>query len=307
MRLPSLIALQMLEATARHGSFARAAEELSVTESAVYRQIIALEQRYGVCFFQRSKKRIHLTSEGARYVSEIREQLQQIERATKELAARAGGKEVIELAVVPTFAAQWLIPRLSFFAQDFPRLLVNITARADPFNLHESRFDAAIYFGHSVWTGTTGSRLLSEGPSIPVSSPSLAKRGSVHTRQDITALPLIHLASRPDAWPDWVGRNDEELRRAASQGPRYDLFTMVVSAAVSGLGAALLPEILIHSELERGLLVPLFQDGEAEVVQEASYFVSYRHDQMTMSKIQPFLNWLEEECAISRVHGITGQ
>ncbi|WP_224008565.1 LysR substrate-binding domain-containing protein [Cupriavidus pinatubonensis] len=285
----------MLEASARHGSFARAAEELSVTESAVYRQIVALEQRYGVCFFQRAKKRISLTSEGARYVNEIREQLQQIERATKELAARAGGKEVVELAVVPTFAAQWLIPRLSSFARQYPRLLVNITARADPFHLHDSRFDAAIYFGHAVWPGTTGSCLFSEGPSIPVCSPSFPKHEQVLTRQDVTKLPLIHLASRPDAWPNWLGGDNEDLRLAASQGSRFDLFTMVVSAAVSGLGAALLPKILIHSELERGLLVPLLRDTQDDIVQEGSYFISHRTDQMTKSKIDPFLSWLVEE------------
>lgn len=297
MRLPSLIALQMLEAAARHGSFARAAEELSVTESAVYRQVVALEQRYGVCFFLRAKKRISLTAEGERYVREIREQLQHIERATKELAARAGGKEAMELAVVPTFAAQWLIPRLTSFAAACPRLLVNITSRTDPFQLLDSRFDAAIYFGHDLWPGTTGTQLLSEGPSIPVCSPNLRGREKIRKRSDIAKLPLVHLTSRPDAWSNWFSKDADEVRLAANLGPRFDLFTMVVSAAVSGLGAALLPEILIHNELERGLLVPLLEHAQCEVVSEGSYFVSHRTDQMTLSKIAPFLSWLSAECA----------
>jgi DNA-binding transcriptional LysR family regulator len=297
LRPPSLISLQMLEASARLGSFTRAAQELSVTESAICRQVIALERRFGVQFFHRIKKRIVLTPEGDRYVREIRDHLHSIERATQELASRAGGMEVIELAVVPTFATQWLIPRLGGLIAAQPRLILNVASRTEPFHFNESRFDAAIYFGNALWPGTAGRRLMEEGPSIPVCSPRLLRGTSrIRTRADLVKLPLLHLATRPDAWPDWVGGNDEALRLKASLGFRYDLFTMVVGAAIAGTGVALLPRMLICDALEQGTLVQPVDAAPALAGSEGAYFLSHRDDRVAQEKLQGFLDWLDIEC-----------
>lgn len=303
MRLPSLIALQMLECAARLGSFTRAAAELNVTESAISRQIQALEARLGVRFFERVKQRVVLTSDGDRYVREIRAELKAIERATKDLASRAGGMDVIELAVVPTFATQWLIPRLGSFRDEHPRLVVNIHARPEPFHFADSLFDAAIYFGDRPWDAHPSATLLDEGPSVPVCSPALRQGTRLRKREDLLRQPLLHLASRPDAWPDWFSADDETMRRQARLGPRYDLFTMVARAAISGLGIAVLPEMMVRSEMESGQLVALPFPAARESDRSGSYFLTYRQDKPSGAKAELFRDWLVRQCAADQPAG----
>lgn len=296
MRLPSFIALQMLECAARLGSFTRAAAELNVTESAISRQIQTLEARLGVRFFERVKQRVVLTSEGDRYVRQIREELKAIERATKDLASRAGGMEVIELAVVPTFATQWLIPRLGSFRAEHPRIVVNMHARPDTFHFGDSVFDAAIYFGDRPWDGHPSAMLVDEGPSIPVCSPQLLDGVKLRRREDLLRLPLLHLASRPDAWPDWFSVDDETVRRKARLGPRYDLFTMVTRAAMSGLGVAVLPEMMVRSEMESGQLRALPFQSARETDRHGAYFLTYRQEKPGETKVEGFVDWLLRQC-----------
>lgn len=295
MRLPSLTALQMLEAAARLQSFTRAAAELNVTESAISRQVQALEARYGVRFFQRINKRVVLTSDGDRFVREIRDQIKAIERATQELASRAGGMEVIELAVVPTFATQWLIPRLGRFGAMHSRIMVNLHARPDPFDFAGSPFDAAIYFGGEPWDGHPHARLLEEGRSIAVCSPGLLRTAPVRRREDVLRLPLLHLASRPDAWADWVSPDDEALRRQARLGPRYELFSMMICAATSGLGVALLPEMMVRAEIEGGRLTPLSPRLAPHDARDGAYFITYRQEKPGESKLKRLVDWLLQE------------
>ncbi|GJG95460.1 LysR substrate-binding domain-containing protein [Cupriavidus pauculus] len=300
MRLPSLMALQMLECAARLGSFTRAAAELNVTESAISRQIQALEDRLGVRFFERVRQRVVLTPDGDRYVREIRAELKAIERATKDLASRAGGMEVLELAVVPTFATQWLIPRLAGFRAEHPRIVVNIHARPEPFHFADSLFDAAIYFGDAAWEGHPSAMLTEEGLSIPVCSRQLLQGKPPRKREDLLKLPLLHLASRPDAWPDWFGGDDEAVRRKARLGPRYDLFTMVTGAAICGLGVAVLPEMMVRSELESGRLVALPFAEPVESARQGAYFLTYRQKNDQTDKAALFADWLLRQCAAAQ-------
>lgn len=297
MRLPSLISLQMLECAARLGSFARAAAELNVTESAMSRQIQALEERLGVRFFDRIKKRVVLTAEGERYVREIRGELKAIERATKNLASRSSGMDVIELAAVPTFGTQWLIPRLASLREAHPRMLVNISARPGPFPFADSPFDAAIYHAERPWDGFPSQTLLAEGPSVLVCSPGLLLANhKLRKADDLLRYPLLHLATRPDAWPDWFSADDEELRQKARRGARYDLFSAVTRAAICGLGIAVLPEMMVHSEIASGQLVALPFPGASAAPPSGKYFVSYREQRPGDTRLTVFLDWLRSQC-----------
>src|SRR3546814_6958799 len=115
--MPNLGALQAFEATARLGSFSRAAEELSLTHSAVYRQVAGLEERLGVQLFTRVRRRVSLTDAGAEYAGRVRHHLEQLEKDTSGLVARARLGNSLHLAVLPTLATTWLIPRLPAFGQ----------------------------------------------------------------------------------------------------------------------------------------------------------------------------------------------
>jgi DNA-binding transcriptional LysR family regulator len=256
--IPNLVALQIFEAAARHESFTRAANELALTQSAVCRQVASLESRLGVALFLRIKKRIVLTTHGRQYAALVRKNLDRIERDTLELMAQRGVGRILEIAVVPTLASQWLIPRLPQFRALRPDITVNLSIRTEPFLFSDSPFDAALYFGDSVWPGTQGKLLFREGKVVPVCSPLLLAGAAPVSMEQLTNLPLLHLSTRPDAWRTWFRLNGLEHDVRAVRGARYELFTMLTSAAQAGLGVALLPEILLADELSSGrLVVPL--------------------------------------------------
>ena len=268
--IPNLAALQVFEAAARHESFTRAADELALTQSAVCRQVASLESRLGVALFLRIKKRVVLTPHGRHYAVQIRKSLERIERDTLELMAQRGVGRVLELAVVPTFASQWLIPRLPLFRALRPDITVNLSIRTEPFLFSDSPFDAAVYFGRSVWPGTQGALLFREGDAAPVCSPPLAAEAAPLTRERLIDMPLLHLSTRPDAWREWFRAHGFGDDARAVRGPRYELFTMLSSAVLAGMGVALMPEILIADELASGkLIAPL----DMPLASDAGYYL----------------------------------
>jgi DNA-binding transcriptional LysR family regulator len=268
--IPNLAALQVFEAAARHESFTRAADELALTQSAVCRQVASLESRLGVALFLRIKKRVVLTPHGRHYAVQIRKSLERIERDTLELMAQRGVGRVLELAVVPTFASQWLIPRLPLFRALRPDITVNLSIRTEPFLFSDSPFDAAVYFGRSVWPGTQGALLFHEGNAVPVCSPLLAAEAAPLTRERLIDMPLLHLSTRPDAWREWFRAHGFGDDARAVRGPRYELFTMLSSAVLAGMGVALMPEILIADELASGkLTAPL----DMPLASDAGYYL----------------------------------
>ncbi|MEN9315448.1 MAG: hypothetical protein RIS35_1841, partial [Pseudomonadota bacterium] len=125
-KLPSTQALICFEASARHESFTKAAHELALTQSAVYRQVSGLEEFLGVKLFRRSRHGIVLTEAGLGYGRVVARRLDAIERDTLSVIGRSGASGAIELAVVPTFATRWLLPRLPRFALRCPEVVVNL-------------------------------------------------------------------------------------------------------------------------------------------------------------------------------------
>ena len=170
-KIPSTTALISFEAAARHESFTKAAQELSLTQGAICRQIASLEEFLSVELFRRSRRGVKLTEAGLSYSRRVATQLDAVERDTLSVMGQQGAN-VIELAVVPTFGTQWLLPRLKDFQQKHPEVTVNLTNRTRPFLFADTDFDAAIYFGDADWSGTESHRLMGENP-MPVCSPNL--------------------------------------------------------------------------------------------------------------------------------------
>lgn len=171
-KIPSHSALLAFEAAARHGSFARAAEELALTEGAISRQIARLETFLGVALFNRAGNRVRLAPNGTRYAAQVREILDRLERDSLYLMGQPAEGASIDIAAIPTFATRWLIPRLKRFQQRHPNVTVHIAECMEPFLLAGSGFDAAIHFDHPAWAGMHRHHLLEE-VLVPVCSPAL--------------------------------------------------------------------------------------------------------------------------------------
>ncbi len=145
--IPSIQALACFEVAARHESYTRAAQELSLTQSAVSRQIQALEEFLGVQLFRRTRHGVVLTPAGAHYGRQVARWLQGLERDTLDVMAHQGEGGTLTLAAVPTFATRWLIPRLPQLAQQHPDIVVHIETQTRPFLFADTTFDAALYAG----------------------------------------------------------------------------------------------------------------------------------------------------------------
>lgn len=250
-KIPSSAFLQAFDAAARHGSFARAAEELSLTEGAISRQIARLEALLDGKLFDRTGSRVKLNPVGTRYAHHVREMLDRLERDTQYIMGMPEGSQSLDIAVLPTFSCRWLIPRLHSFKALSPDITLNIAARTDPFILPGSGFDAVIHFEHSAWAGMRMQFLFQE-TLLAVCHPALLTNNDVNHL--LNELPRIHRRQNPDAWHRYALESGIRLDNPA-QGARYDLHEMAIAAVMARQGVALLPKMYIENELRSGMLV----------------------------------------------------
>lgn len=289
-KIPSTAALSAFESAARHQSFTKAADELAVTQSAVCRQIGALEDFLGVKLFRRSRRGVVLTEAGASYSRNVTARLDEVERDTLELMSKGGHGGALELGVVPTFASKWLLPRMASFAAAHPGITVNLNARTRPFLFDDTPFDAAIHAGAAAWPGTEGVFLMREN-LVAVCSPGLIHPRTSLGKADWRRYPLLQQSTRPYAWRDWFASRAMQVEGDMA-GPRFELFSMLAEAAIHGLGIALIPRFLIEDELQRGILV---QVARHEYLSDRSYYLIYPERKSENAALSAFRTWLEAE------------
>lgn len=285
-KLPNMGALMAFEAAARHESFTHAAKELFLTEGAVSRQIASLESNLGIRLFVRSRQRVMLTRAGRLYGTQVRRALETLDRDTLSIIAHGSGGGSLELAVLPTFASQWLLPRLRDFNERTPDVRVNMGVRTDMFSFEESHFEAAIHYGKPTWPGTSNDYLFGE-EIVPICSPSLLSK-PVMTPHQLLAYPLLHSTTRPEAWTHWFTSFGVE-DNATMHGVRYELHTMLIAAAVAGLGVALVPKFFVEGQLAAlGLIMPF----EAMTVTDSAYYLVYPTELSHGRPLELFRTWL---------------
>jgi len=288
-KIPSTSALVSFEAAARHESFTKAAEELSLTQSAICRQIGSLESFLGIELFRRSRRGVKLTEAGLSYSRRVATQLDAVERDTLSVMGNQGANS-IELAVVPTFGTQWLLPRLKDFQRHQPEVTVNLTNRTRPFLFADTDFDAAIYFGDADWSGTESYRLMGENP-VPVCSPALLGNRTQLAPEEIATLPLLQQTTRPYAWRQWFSGLDMNIARDMT-GPRYELFSMLAQAASHEMGIALIPPFLIQRELMEKRLVVANSHALHSL---KAYYLMIPVRKVESASLRAFRDWLVEQ------------
>ncbi|EOC1471108.1 LysR family transcriptional regulator [Cronobacter turicensis] len=297
-KLPGSASLQAFEAAARHGNFARAAEELALTESAISRQIARLEALLDCKLFDRAGSRVRLNPTGARYAARVRETLARLDMDAQYIRGIPEGGQHLELAALPTFTSRWLIPRLGAFRARHPDITLNIAARTEPFILSGSGFDAALHFEHPAWAGMRVTRLFEER-LLPVCHPSLLTTADAD--DPLNALPRIHRRQNPQAWQDWARETGTALNNPA-QGVRYDLHEMAIAAALAGQGVALVPRRYVEDELARGTLVAPWP--EALSLSKTFCLITPAESGMNDPALAAFGQWLRDEIASENL-GVT--
>ncbi|WP_170468733.1 LysR substrate-binding domain-containing protein [Ruegeria arenilitoris] len=285
--LPSIPSLLALEAVDRLGSASAAAEELSLTQSAISRQLKSMEEQLGVALIQRNQMRLHLTPAAKDYVEVARTALNQLAQASLKLKANPTGGS-LNLSILPAFGMHWLAPRLQDFARHHPEVTVNLSTCLKPFDFQTEHFDAAIHFGQKDWPGVHYMPIMRE-EVLPVCAPELLPQQDEGLDWLMTA-PLLHLETRPDAWERWFAEQGRDA--SGMRGMLFDQFSTMVQATIHGLGAALLPSYLIQQDLKTGRLVPAWDGPRVSLGQ---FYLVWPQSKPASEPLKSFRTWLQDQ------------
>lgn len=291
--LPTTAALQAFESAAFHLSITRAARELHLTQGAVSRQIQALEEHLGIELFHRERQRIRLSAAGQRYLAHVRDAFDRLEGAALELRALQRGGGTLHLAILPTYGTKWLIPRLASFAERHPGVQVQFTTRLSVFDFASEDLDAAIHYGEGTWPGATLEKLMDEEVRV-VCSAGYKKKAKLRDPQDLRTAVLLQISSRPYGWDDWLSAR-QLTGIDGRRGPRFEHHSMVLQAAIAGLGAAVLPTFVVDDELAAGRLVEAF--GDTLVRTGKAYWLAVPDGRAELPALAAFRAWLLQEHA----------
>ena len=286
--LPPLNALRAYEAAARLGSFARAAEDLHVSASAISRFVKLLEGRLGVALFRRLPNGLEVTADGAAYLEEVSGAFLRLRQATQRLRSGARG---LTIGAGPTLAMRWLIPRLAAFHQANPAIDVRISTaieRADPL-LPE--WTAAIRRGDGAWSGLEA-QFLFKAELFPVAAPALARR--IKSPDDLSRVRILAAANAPEDWPAWLKAarlNSINLNSAQS----FDYPAFALQAALDGLGVAMARAPFVADDLAAGRLVRLFRRS---VFHDRGWYLIFRKGVQGDPALAAFRTWLLRRATI---------
>lgn len=275
-RLPSLSALRAFEAAARHESAKQAAEELSVTATAISHQIRALEETLGVALFLRKPRQLELTAAGRELQQVLESAFDSIGAAVERLSA-VPSRQAITLSTTPAVAVRWLLSWVCMLRDAHPDIDLRIHASHEPVALDGVTADIAIRYGDGRWPGLVAEKLF-DNTFVPACSPLL----NLHDAAELPRHSLIHFrnqlaVSSPVDWVVWQ-KQAQVPSLDVSAGLVFSDETHAVSAAVGAQGVALMSRQLIEDELREGRLVQPF----GPVLEGKPFFLVYpenrRHD-----------------------------
>jgi LysR family glycine cleavage system transcriptional activator len=297
-RLPSLNALRAFWAAARHNSFAAAAEELHVTASAVSLQIRHLEEDLELKLFERTPKGLALTADGEKLLPGINQAFEHLRGSIAALDQESSRASTLSISVAPSFAAKWLLPRLGAFLDRHPELEVDVKANMELTDFAKDDVDLAIRYGAGNYPGYEVELLLRD-VMFPVCSPELLMRhGQRDPHKVFVEAPLLHDVSADldpavPSWKMWLKAarlEDVDWRK----GPRFNQTSLALDAAISGLGIALAPAVLVEADLAAGRLVRLASD---ELAGDFAYYLVHPKDKVKLPPLQAFKDWLRKSLA----------
>ncbi|WP_300036525.1 transcriptional regulator GcvA [uncultured Roseobacter sp.] len=253
-RLPPLTALRAFDAAARHMSFAKAADELSVTPAALSFQIKSLEEHLGAQLFRRLNRAVELTEAGAALAPSVADGFASLAAGWRS-AQRFQDEQTLTVTAGPAFTAKWLAPRLYEFAQAHPEIELRFSASLRKMDFARDGIDVAIRFGSEGDPGMYSLPLADEWVA-PVMTPALAAR--FPTPESLTSAPLvfddsINFLNPPCDWTAWFRAMGIDF--APHHGPRFSQADHAVDAALAGVGVVLGRRALVVKDIDEGRLV----------------------------------------------------
>lgn len=287
--LPPLDSLVVFEAVARRLSFARAADELFLTPSAVSHQIAKLEQFLGFMLFERLPKGIALSRAGENYLKRVAAALGAIGSATNDI--RKGVKNSLNVHASTSIASLWLMPRLGGFVRAHPDIALSLSASPVNSDFALGQVDVDIRYGSPDWPNLVVDPVFEEN-ILPLASPDFLLRQPVHSPSDLLDKPLIQSTVSLVQWRDWfLSRGlDLAIERYAF---RFDRAAMSLEAAVQGFGIALESQKIAAQHIANGQLLPVFHADWG--IQLYAHFIVYPERNAQREEVAQFIAWLKKQ------------
>jgi LysR family transcriptional regulator, glycine cleavage system transcriptional activator len=282
--------LRVFEAAGRMGSFRAAALVLNLTPSAVSHAIRKLEQVLGIPLFERGNRHAYLTYEGEVLMRHVNRAFDELRRGMEVASTR--GPKLLRLHCAPSFAAQWLTPRLPGFLERNPSIDVRLAAGTDYTRFNSDEFDADIIYGPPRVEGLIVVPL-GEETIAPMCAPHLA--ATITTPSDLFDHVLIQSDTKQIQWTDWFAAND--LTAPPPNGSRFDRSFLAIAASARGLGVALESTRLAEDELASGRLVmPLAQ--KATPIRYVGHNLVFPRYVRLRDPLRTFAEWLLAELGV---------
>jgi LysR family transcriptional regulator, glycine cleavage system transcriptional activator len=281
---PPLPALRAFEAAARLGGFSAAARALNVTHAAIAQQVRALEKDLGCALIHREGRGMMLTPEGAQLGAVLSEGFGLIQGSVLQLRRRREG-DPVTVTLTPSFAAQWMMPRLWQFWEAHPD--INVALRPDwrVLDLRREGIDLGIRFGNGAWPGVQ-SDYLTSGAYVVVGTPELVGDRQSLSPQEMMALPWVFESNWPEGLNWLKSKGIDPAKLDMTMFPSEEL---TLSAARQGYGLSMENAALVEEDVAEGRLRIVFDPKEEK---PAYYIVTPPGPQRAQAKT--FIRWLKE-------------
>lgn len=285
-RIPSTTALLCFEAAARTENFAQAAISLSMTQSALSRQIQTLEAGIKQQLFTRAKQRVKLTAAGRALVADLSPQLENLEATFLKIRSHDRLEGALNIGTYPTFGSRWLMPRIIDLAQQESDLTINTITYLSNEDIDPSLIDIAIAQGDDPWPGYRADYFLPEA-LVVIASP-LNMETAVLDPLELLNQRILQHTTRPDSWTIWLENQNCSLPNRII-GPMFHQFEMLIDAVKGGHGIAIVPKILVEQELKDGKLIKAHSH---EITPQSAYYLLTPTVKVGTQKIERIRKWL---------------
>jgi DNA-binding transcriptional LysR family regulator len=305
----SMSYLRAFDAVARHLNFRVAAEEMALTQSAVSRQIQALEHEVGTTLFLRHTRSVELTSAGSVLHRSASTTLERIDSAVRQIR-QSTGRQSVSITTWASFASMWLIPRLEAFQREYPDIDIRIDATDAVIDMNNTDVDLALRYANPSQIGSSAERLFGEHLTV-VASPWLLKSQPIRNVADLMRCTLIEsgYAYRNQhmewlSWQRWLDTFSTQAagKTAAPSPARWLYFNyahQIVQAALTGQGVALARQPLVAESLANGDLVEVLP--EMRLSSPLAYWLMVSPRSKLRPEVRAFCDWLRQQADNTRL------
>lgn len=287
--LPPLNSIRAFEVAARHLNFSRAGEELSVTQGAISKQILLLEDYIGIRLFERLPGGLELTHEGQILKNAISPAFETLHEAFYRFSRRSPRSNICRISTLGSFAAHFIVPRLDRLEQLIPHVNLELLTSDRIVDFDREEIDLSVRYGAGIWDGVVAHKL-TDGFMLPVCAPALLEQHDGHLEQLAAQARRIQVFSN-DEWRKWSHMHDIDLDEAPHTFIVEDFF-VAIRAVLAGQGLALLPEILVRDLVNSGHLA-LFTPEK--MAWHKTYYIVHAPNAERRPIVRDVIDWLVNE------------